>query len=98
MRLYDELLKRLSLAHRSLLELIEYQLPYTIILANDFFVDLDTTIQEQIASQYRTVLHCYSLRTHPDLLAERTFLDLEQSYQIHQDPDLERVSFYTRKE
>ena len=80
MRLYDELLKRLSLAHRLLLELIEYQLPYTIILANDFFVNLNTTIQEQIASQYCTVLYCYSLRTYPDLLAERIFLDLKQFY------------------
>jgi len=42
------------------------------------------------------VHHYYSLRTHPDLLVEYTFQDLEQSDQTRQDPDLE-VSFRTIK-
>ena len=38
---------RLQQVHRSLLELIEYQLPYTKALANVFFVDPDTTTLKQ---------------------------------------------------
>jgi hypothetical protein len=42
-KLYGVLLKKIAQVHRSLLELIKYQLPYTKVLANAFFVDPDTT-------------------------------------------------------
>jgi hypothetical protein len=93
---YDVPLKRLALAHRSWLELREYQLPYTITLANVFFVDLDTTIQAPAFYQYRTVPHYSNLDTRPDLLVEHTSLAFEQSDQIRQVPAPE-VSFHTIK-
>jgi len=59
-----------------------------ITLANAFFINFDTTIQEQKFFQYRIVLHWNSFRTHPDLLAECTFLSPKQSDQICQDLNL----------
>ena len=78
------LLKRLAQVHRSLLELIEYQLPCTKALANVFFVDPDTTMKEQ-SYEYHIKTQHYNLRIHPDLQAEQTCLDLEQFCQSHQD-------------
>jgi hypothetical protein len=86
------LLKRLAQVHRSLLELIEYQLPCTKALANVFFDYPDTTTPKQSYESHVETRY-YSLRIHLDLLAEQICLDLEQFYQNRQD--LEGCSFRT---
>jgi hypothetical protein len=61
-RSYDVLLKRLAQVHRSLLELIEYQLPYKKAWASAFFVDHDTTTVEQSYESHMGTQYC-NLRT-----------------------------------
>jgi hypothetical protein len=62
MHLLAVLLKRLAQVHRSLLELIEYQLPYKKAWASAFFVDHDTTTVEQSYESHMGTQYC-NLRT-----------------------------------
>jgi hypothetical protein len=62
MHLLAVLLKRLAQVHRSLLELIEYQLPYKKAWASAFFVDHDITTVEQSYESHMGTQYC-NLRT-----------------------------------
>jgi hypothetical protein len=77
MRLYDGLLRKLVLVHRSLLELIRYQSPYTTALATVFAIDPDTTMREHSCESHMVTQNC-NLCIRLGLLAEQTCLGLEQ--------------------
>jgi hypothetical protein len=70
-------LKIFALIYHLLLELKEYQLLYTIILASVFFIDLNIIIRAPIFYSYRTILYYNNFNIHSDLLIERIFLIFE---------------------
>jgi hypothetical protein len=65
------------------LKLKGYQLLYTIILTNIFFINFDIIIRTLISYQYRTILYCSNLNIYSDFLIERISLIFEQSDQIY---------------